>query len=122
MSSFGGNALFRNFLVDFCNNPFAIEALENDPENTPVVAQLLKEHRDTLFRCSRASAAMLVAQPLPRLVVGVAGGLEPLRLLKARHRRLHRLGIARARIEVALVLQPLVQPVVALHRHQALSA
>jgi hypothetical protein len=48
-STFGGNhLLFRNFLVDFCNNPFAIEALENDPENTPVVAQLLRDHRETL--------------------------------------------------------------------------
>lgn len=40
-TTFGGSyMLFRNFLVDFTNNPLALEALENDPTNAPVIGQL----------------------------------------------------------------------------------
>jgi len=44
--SFGNDPrLFRAFLVDFCNNPLALEVLENDPTNSPVMAQLAQQHR-----------------------------------------------------------------------------
>lgn len=49
-TTFGGNyQLFRNFLVDFANNPLALEALENDPTNAPVLGQL-DEHLRTEFK------------------------------------------------------------------------
>jgi Domain of unknown function (DUF4157) len=49
-STFGGDFnLFRNFLVDFANNPLALEALENDPTNAPVIGQLQGDVRK-MFR------------------------------------------------------------------------
>ncbi|HEX2572669.1 MAG TPA: DUF4157 domain-containing protein [Polyangia bacterium] len=50
-STFGDDPhLFRDFLVDFCNNPLALEVLENDPTNSPVLGQLREEVRGEFAR------------------------------------------------------------------------
>lgn len=90
-TSFGNDPrLFRAFLVDFCNNPLAVEVLENDPTNSPVLAQLAQQHRAEFatvirkfdlslenYKGSGAAAIQMLALDIERRVYKGSSSYDP---------------------------------------------